>query len=211
MDPVPDRPGPRPDDSMSELFRPGFAGSDELRALGMRVGDNVQISRTATVIGLENIEIGSNVRIDAYCVIMANGPIKLGSYIHIAGQSVLIGGGGIVLEDFAGLSHGVKVYSRTDDYSGACLTNPTVPKRYVRRIDGPVHLGRHVIVGAGSVILPDVTIGEGCAIGALSCVHKSLEPWGIYVGAPARRIKPRSRALLEMEASLAAHRLLNVA
>ena len=50
-----------------------------------------------------------------------------------------------------------------------------------------------------SVILPGVEIGEGSAIGAMSMCAKSLEPWGIYAGSPAKKIKERSKKLLELE------------
>ena len=34
-------------------------------------------------------------------------------------------------------------------------------------------------------------------MGSMSLVNRSAEPWGIYVGIPARRVKERSRKLLE--------------
>ena len=66
----------------------------------------------------------------------------------------------------------------------------------------PVFLGRHVIIGSGSVILPGCTIGEGSSVGALSLVTKNLDSWGVYVGAPARLAKARSKKLLDLEKRL---------
>ena len=40
-------------------------------------------------------------------------------------------------------------------------------------------------------MLPDVTIGECVVVGALSMVNKDLEPYGIYVGSPAKKIGTR--------------------
>jgi galactoside O-acetyltransferase len=108
----------------------------------------------------------------------------------------------VVLEDFSGLSQGVKIYTHSDDYSGESLTNPTVPRAFLSLQGGAVSIGRHAIIGAGSVILPGADIGEGTAVGALSLVTKPLEPWGIYAGVPARRLKDRSRALLNRETEL---------
>ncbi len=79
------------------------------------------------------------------------------------------------------------------------MTNPTVPIRYKRIVHGEVRLGRHVIIGSGSMIFPGVEVAEGCSVGALSIVNKSTQPWGIYVGTPARRVKDRSKNLLEFE------------
>jgi galactoside O-acetyltransferase len=192
---------------MTNPFQPGYYEQEELRALGFKtVGSDVQVARNCTIVGLPNISIGSHVRIDGYTTIVAAGTgwLALGSYIHIGGGCHLSAGDGLVMEDFSGLSQGVRIYTRTDDYSGVCLTNPTVPERYTRIIRGQVTLGRHVIVGSGSVILPGVTIGEGSSVGALSLVNKPLDSWGVYFGCPARRLKDRSKQLLELEAELLA-------
>lgn len=185
-------------------FDPGYYSEHDLQNAGFKaLGDNVQIARNCTLIGLENIEIGNNVRIDGYCsLIAAGGNLKLGSYIHIGGYCFLSAGEGIEMQDFSGLSQGVRIYTRTDDYSGNHLTNPTVPAKYTGISCGPVTLEKHVIVGSGTVILPKVRIGEGSAVGALSLVMKNLAPWGVYFGIPARRLKDRSKALLELEEQL---------
>ena len=69
-------------------------------------------------------------------------------------------------------------------------------------MSGAVNLGRHVIVGSGSILLPGTAIGEGSAVGALSLVNRALDEWGVYFGIPAKRLKPRSRDLLAMEQRL---------
>lgn len=186
-------------------FQTGFYNEKDLAHAGFKsLGVNVQIAKNCTIAGLDNISIGNHVRIDAGCTIFATGGgwLHLGSHIHIGGGCHLSAGDGIRMDDFSGLSQGVRIYSRTDDYSGRYLTNPTVPARYTGAKGGPVHLGRHALIGAGSVILPNLTIGDGCSVGALSLVTKSLDPWGVYFGAPAKRLKGRSKALLQLEEQL---------
>lgn len=169
------------------------------------VGENVQISNRASFYGASRIALGNNVRIDDFCVLAAGvGGILIGNYVHIAVGSSLIGAGKITMSDFSGLSSRISIYSSSDDYSGATLTNPTVPKEYTGVTHTDVFLGKHVIVGSGSVILPGVTLEEGVAVGALSLVHKRCEAFGIYSGNPARRIKERKRDLLELEQRLMA-------
>lgn len=164
------------------------------------VGENAQISERASFYGVNRIALGNNVRIDDFCVLAAGvGGISIGNYVHIAVGSSLIGAGKITMSDFSGLSSRISIYSSSDDYSGATLTNPTVPSEYVGVTHADVFLGKHVIVGSGSVILPGVTLEEGVAVGALSLVHKRCEAFGIYAGNPARRIKERKRNLLELE------------
>ena len=190
--------------SLPNPFNQGYFETDELRHFGFKsVGTNVNIAKNATIIGLNNIVLGNNIRIDGGVVIAAySGSLTLGNYIHIGGDCYLGCAGGITLDDFSGLSQGVRIYSGTDDYSGNSLTNPTVPHKYLNVKVAPVVLGRHVIVGSGSVILPGVTIGEGSAVGALSIVSKPLDEWGVYFGSPVKRLKSRSKRLLELEKAL---------
>lgn len=186
-------------------FNPDYYDEGELREAGFKsLGSNIKLAKNCTIIGLENICIGSNVRIDGYCTLVAAGDgfLNIGSYVHIGGYSLLLAGAGITLEDFSGLSQGVKLYSKTDDYSGSYLTNPTVPVEYTGVVSGEVRSNRHVIVGSSSVVLPGVSIGEGSSIGAMSLVTKNLEPWGVYFGTPVNRLKSRSKKLLDFESEL---------
>lgn len=167
------------------------------------IGQNVNISARASFYNTANISIGNNVRIDDFCVLSAGaGGIFLFDYIHIAVYSSLIGAGKITLLDFCGLASRVSIYSSNDDYSGAKMTNPTVPSRFSGVTHADVTLGKHVIVGTGSVILPGVTLHEGVAIGALSLVNKNCEAFGIYAGTPARYIGDRKKELLMLEKDL---------
>lgn len=174
---------------------------EAIEAMGFKsVGENVQISERASLYGNNKITLGNHVRIDDFCVLAAGaGGISIGNYVHIAVGSSLIGSGNITMCDFSGLSSRVAIYSSSDDYSGVFLTNPTVPCEYTGVTHADVFLGRHVIVGSGSVILPGVTLEEGVAVGALSLVDRSCDAFGIYAGNPVRRIKERKRDLLELE------------
>jgi len=91
------------------------------------------------------------------------------------------------------------VFTQSDDYSGMTLTNPTIPTQFKKETKKEIYVGKHVIVGAGSIIFPGVNIAEGCSVGALTLVTKSTEAWGVYVGNPAKRIKERKKDLLKLE------------
>ncbi|MDA8429799.1 MAG: acyltransferase [Geobacteraceae bacterium] len=196
---------------MTNPFDAGYFNEKELAGFGFKsIGSNVKIAKSCTIIGLANISIGNNVRIDDFCCIIAdkNGWLNIGSFIHIGGWCYLSAGDGITMEDFSGLSQGVKIYSRTDDYTGKALTNPTIPEQFTSVIHGTVILKKHVIIGSGTVILPKVTIGEGSSVGALSLVTKSLDAWGVFFGSPVKRLKNRSKRLLEFETKLIEETLL---
>lgn len=190
---------------MDNPFNTDFYGSDDLRQMGFgKVGAHVQVARSCTIVGLSNIVLGDHVRIDAMCSIIATGPVTFEGRNHIGAFCHLVGRGGLELGKYAGLSQRVSIYTASDDYGGGFLTNPTVPEKYTSCTVAPVRLGRHVIIGSGTVVLPGTDIGEGASVGALSLVTKSLDPWHVYSGIPARRLKARSRDLLALEAQLEA-------
>ena len=119
--------------NLESPFNQGYYTSEQLRKMQFKyVGENVQIAKNSTIIGLENISLGDNIRIDGNVTLAcASGYLKIGSYVHIGGGCHITCTGGVELSDFSGLSQGVRIYSGTDDYSGNSLTNPTVPKKYL--------------------------------------------------------------------------------
>lgn len=179
----------------------GFLSEQQLEAVGfLALGTNVLISEKASIYGANRIRIGSNVRIDDFCVLSAGeGGIEIGSYIHIAVYSSLIGAGKITLSNFSNISSRVAIYSSNDDYSGRFMTNPMVPEEYTNVTHADVTLGKHVIVGSGTIILPGVTLGEGVAVGALSLVANDCDSYFVYAGVPAKKIKARLRGLIGLE------------
>jgi dTDP-4-amino-4,6-dideoxy-D-glucose acyltransferase len=178
-----------------------FLTQKQLDNVGFRrVGSNVLISDKVSIYGAGNIEIGDNVRIDDYCVLSAGrGGIRIDNNVHLAVFCSLIGQGPIILKDFSGLSSRVSIYSSTDDYSGNALTNPTVDSDFTNVQSGEVVLGRHVIVGAGAIVLPNVNISNHSAIAALSLVTKDVDEFKIVGGVPAKVIKERSNKLMQLE------------
>lgn len=173
-----------------------FYNREELLALGFKsVGEDVLVSRKASLYGVGNMTLGNHVRIDDFCVL--SGKLTIGSYVHIAAGAMLFGGSyGIIMEDYSGLSSRCVVYAASDDYSGKHMTNPTVPKQYLGVKESAVLIGKHCIIGSGSTILPGVMVEEGCAVGAMSLLTKNTDAWGIFAGVPAKRIGSRSMELL---------------
>lgn len=168
-----------------------------------KLGENVLISKKASIYGAERISLGNNVRIDDFCVLSAgSGGIEIGSFVHIAVYCSLQGDGKIIISDFCGLSSKVSIYSSNDDYLGKFLSNPTVPSKYRGVYINDVILEKHVLVGSGTVILPGVTIKMGAAIGALSLVDKNCEEFFIYKGNPIQKFMRRFKKILELEKHL---------
>ena len=53
----------------------------------------------------------------------------------------------------------------------------------------PIQIGNGVWVGARAVILPGVTVGNGCVIAAGAVVREDCDPDGLYAGVPAERVR----------------------
>jgi acetyltransferase-like isoleucine patch superfamily enzyme len=176
-----------------------YFNQSELEQLGFKhLGKNVKISTKASVYNHDQIEIADNSRIDDFCLL--SGKLSIGKFVHITPYCNLAGGErGIIMEDFSTLAYGVHVFTQSDDYSGETMTNSNIPEKYKNVKRATVYIGKHSIVGAGSILMPGVELREGTSIGAMSLVRKSTEEWSIYVGNPAKKIKNRSRELLVLE------------
>lgn len=176
-----------------------FYSEEELKGLGLKqYGTNVLISRHAGIYGADKIVIGNNVRIDDFCIL--SGHIEIGNYVHIAAYTALYGGTeGVFIDDFVGISSHISIYSVSDDYSGATMSNPMIPDKFKVVDSRPVHIGRHVLFGSSCVVLPGADVAEGCSVSSFAFINKPTEPWGIYGDIPAKRLKERKKDLLELE------------
>jgi putative colanic acid biosynthesis acetyltransferase WcaF len=72
----------------------------------------------------------------------------------------------------------------THDYSKGAL--PLVTR--------PIEIGPYAWIAAEAFVGPGAIVAEGCVVGARAVVNGPLEPWGVYAGNPARRIKERALA-----------------
>jgi len=179
--------------------------SEQLGSVGLAaLGSDVSIEESVLILGAEHIRIGSHVRIDAFSVLSAGpGELTIGDHVHLGVAVRVFAGAGVAIAPFAGLSAGVTVYSVSDDFTGGALTNPTVPSDLRHVTAKPISLGRHVVVGSGSVILPGVNLGDGAAVGALTLVHRSLPENVIVSGNPMRQAGIRDGTRLRaLEAEL---------
>lgn len=176
-----------------------FLTGDQLKPFGFKkLGKNVKISDKASIYNADQMELGDHVRIDDFCVL--SGKITFRRHVHIAAFCLLAGGEkGITFDDFSGLSYACQVFTQSDDYTGKTMTNPTVPDDYKLERKEAVYIGRHSGCGAHCVVFPGVTLAEGSVTGAMSLLTKSTEPWGVYFGIPAKRMKDRKKDLLELE------------
>ena len=154
------------------------------------------ISPNAKIYG--KVKIGDNCRIDDFVIL--TGDIKIGNNVHISAYSFFSGGNGIVIKDFAQFAPRTTILTASDDYSGDSLVGTQIPVQFKPKLKrGKVVIGKHVLIGTNSTVMPGVTIEKGCSVGAYSFINKDLKAWGIYAGIPAKFIKKRSKVILGLE------------
>lgn len=129
-----------------------------------------------------DITAGEKCRIDPFVTI--TGSVSLGNNVHIGVGASLFGGAGITIEDGCSVSAGAKLFTATAELSNGLHANATMPETGCR--SGPIRIGKMSVIGANSVVLPNVTIGGNVQIGALSLVSKDVPSDCTAVGIPVR-------------------------
>lgn len=150
---------------------PGILGfsvrSFVYRLLFQRLEGMCWIQPGVTFVHVNRLSVGKHFGCNTGAYINAIGGITMGDYVLI-GSNVTISSG---MHDIEGRNPPV-------------FARPTVPK--------PIRIEDDVWIGAGAVIMPGVTLRRGTVVGANSVVTKPTEEYGVYAGAPARRIRERS-------------------
>jgi len=116
------------------------------------------------------ISIGDNVQINDYVHIGSIGSVSIGNNVLMASK--------IYITDH---NHG--------SYDDFISDHPMSIPENRRAICKPVVIEDNVWLGESVCVLPGVTIGQGSVIGALSVVSKSIPPYSIAVGSPAKVVK----------------------
>lgn len=134
----------------------------------VRLGAHCRISEGALLSPYGgNINIEEGVFIGPYCVIQSN----TGTVLNI-GKNTLIAGHTYIVPGNHGIEGRIPICEQ-----------PVISKG--------ISIGNDVWIGAKVVIVDGVTIGEGAVIGAGSVVTKSVEPFAIAFGCPAKTVKHR--------------------
>ncbi len=97
------------------------------------------------------------------------------------------------MEDFTNIGSGSRIVCASDDFTQG-LISPVVPIEHRTVINKPIVFKRFATLGVNCTVLPGVTLGEGCIVGANSVVTRDCEPWMVYAGSPAKPIKSREKS-----------------
>lgn len=175
----------------------GYYSKEELENMGfLSLGKQVMVSTLARIYNPELTILGDYVRIDDFCTIM--GKVTLKNYVHIAVYCHLAGTNqGIVMEEHSECAYRCTIITHSSDYSLETLHVPCIPDNLKKGRSGPVYIGKYSLLGYSTLVMPNVTIEEGCTFGAFSYVSSNTKEWGLYDGKPAKRIRNNSKKCLE--------------
>jgi acetyltransferase-like isoleucine patch superfamily enzyme len=134
------------------------------------------VHHTAYIVGKSSISpdlrAGARVFIGPGCIIYPK--VSIGKYTLLANNVSIIGG-----------DHKYNIPGRPIGCSGRDVIKPTI-------------IGDDVWIGAYSKIMTGVTIGDGAVIALGSVVTKDVEPFTVYGGVPAKKIKNRFKTKEEI-------------
>ena len=134
---------------------------------GSVIGDHFQTGHHVTI--REGTEIGNNVSIGTISDIQGN--CRIGNYVRLH-SNVHIGQLSII-DDFVWI------------YPYSVLTNDPTPPSDVFR---GVHVCSFAVICTSAVILPGLEIGQDSLVGAGAIVTKSVLPYSVALGNPARAV-----------------------
>jgi carbonic anhydrase/acetyltransferase-like protein (isoleucine patch superfamily) len=164
------------------------------RPRGLAMGANSHMMWPRSLRHPERMQIGRACHIGPHCVFnaldnsdpaAAPGRIVLGDDVYVGGYTQIHAMNHIELSEGCVLSEHVYVSDVAhglDPRAGPIMKQPNVSR-------GPVRLGRHVFIGYGCAVMPGVTLGEHCVVGARSVVTRSYPAYSMLAGSPARLIK----------------------
>ncbi|MCE1227123.1 MAG: acyltransferase [Geobacteraceae bacterium] len=136
-----------------------------------RFNKYTRISSTAVIIDKKQLDIADHTWVWHHSILDASNGISIGKGCQIGAWVGIFTHGSHLAVRLLGEKY---IYFEKDERIG-----------YQR---GPVSIGEYTFVGANALIMPGVSIGKGCLIGAGAIVSKSIPDYSIVSGNPAEII-----------------------
>jgi len=153
----------------------------------IRLG-NSKIAKSAfiDVTGNGQLTLGNNCEVRHNAVLEVAGKVTIADNVVIGVGNWLQGSGEITIHKNVIIGPHCNIVSTSHKY--ADVKKPIVEQGLEY---GKITIEQDAWIGAGVTIAMNVTIGKGAIIGANSFVNKDVEPFAIYAGSPAVKIKSR--------------------
>ena len=164
-------------------------------------GEGVRLYPLCKMIRAKNALLDNNCQLMDFVFIDAGKSLRIGKYSTLTWYVLIEGGANTFIGDRVFLGPGTKVLTSTYELNGYYAIEH-VPEECRATRYGDITIKDDAYIGANCTILPGVTIGEGAVVGANALVNKDLEPWGIYVGSPCKKIGEREKPTAERQEAI---------
>ncbi len=156
-------------------------------------GEDVFISANVEIRRPHLVELGSHIAIDSGFYLTTQ--LTVADWSHIGPYVTVIGGaqGLLSLKGFNTVGAGSRILCGSDEFLGEGLVGMSPPEYRDRVKIAPVILEQFASLGTNVVVHPGVRIAQGCVVGSCSLVTRDTEPWTLYMGTPARPVRPRRK------------------
>jgi acetyltransferase-like isoleucine patch superfamily enzyme len=153
-----------------------------------RVGYGTWIAANVVMTKKERIRIGNHCRIDDFVKLEGGDDLIMGNHIHIASFAHLnIGGGKLFLGDRTAFASGARIITGGNRPDGQSMS-ATAPRELQLVLPGSVVIEEDACVLTNAVVLPNCNMGRGSRLAAGSVLTKTLPPFEIWAGVPAKKI-----------------------
>lgn len=164
-------------------------------------GKDVVLYPLCKMIRACNAEVDDFARILDHSFIDAGKSLKIGKHAMITWHTLIEGGGVTKIGDRVFIGPGTKLLTSTYEFDGYYAAE-FIPEECRAFRYGNITIDDDAYIGANSVVMPGVHIGEGALAGANCLIDKDLEPWSVYVGTPCRKVRDRVKPSPEMTKKL---------
>ena len=166
---------------------------ENVRSSLKKVGAGVQLMPLAKICKPAMVEIGDHSRVCDFVFIWGGRGVRIGKHCDIQPHATIWGGGALDVGDRVSIGLGSVLLTAVYSHAGGLKMVDGLPDDEAKALYGKLTIGTDVYIGASCTVMPEIIIGEGAILGASSFVNKDCEPWGIYVGSPAKKIGERPR------------------